>query len=133
MTAHISDERIPNNVDLAGDKRLQRALEQWQPAFLDWWKQMGPEGFQGDDVYLRTAISVEAGGWAHFDYVKMPDYRWGIFLEPKQEGRTIHFGDNIGQPVWDEVPGELRNLLRRGRSTSATTSASRSGTRCRAS
>jgi benzoyl-CoA 2,3-dioxygenase component B len=113
MTAHISDERIPNNVDLAGDKRLQRALEQWQPAFLDWWKQMGPEGFQGDDVYLRTAVSVEAGGWAHFDYVKMPDYRWGIFLEPKQDGRTIHFGDNIGQPVWDEVPGELRNLLRR--------------------
>jgi benzoyl-CoA 2,3-dioxygenase component B len=113
MTAHISDERIPNNVDLSGDKRLQRALEQWQPHFLDWWKQMGPEGFQGDDVYLRTAISVEPGGWAHFDYVKMPDYRWGIFLEPKEEGRTIHFGDHIGQPVWDEVPGELRNLLRR--------------------
>src|SRR5678815_2060477 len=74
---------------------------------------MGPEGFQGDDVYLRTAISVEPGGWAHFDYVKMPDYRWGIFLEPKAEGRAIHFGDHIGQPVWDEVPGELRNLLRR--------------------
>ncbi|HLU67526.1 MAG TPA: benzoyl-CoA 2,3-epoxidase subunit BoxB [Kofleriaceae bacterium] len=111
--SNISDERIPNNVDLSSDKRLQRALEQWQPAFIDWWKQMGPEGFQLDDVYLRTAISVEPGGWAHFDYVKMPDYRWGIFLEPKQEGRTIHFGDNIGQPVWDEVPGELRNLLRR--------------------
>jgi benzoyl-CoA 2,3-epoxidase subunit B len=113
MTAHISDERIPNNVDLADDKRLQRALEQWQPHFLEWWKQMGPEGFQGDDVYLRTAVSVEPGGWAHFDYVKMPDYRWGIFLEPKEAGRTIHFGDHIGQPVWDEVPGELRNLLRR--------------------
>ena len=28
-------------------------------------------------------ISVETDGWAHFDYVKMPDYRWGIFLEPK--------------------------------------------------
>src|SRR5688500_644686 len=113
MISPLSDERIPNNVDLSSDKRLQRALEQWQPAFIEWWKQMGPEGFQGDDVYLRTAVSVEPGGWAHFDYVKMPDYRWGIFLEPKQEGRTIHFGDNIGQPVWDEVPGELRNLLRR--------------------
>jgi len=64
-------------------------------------------------VYLRTAISVEAGGWAHFDYVKMPDYRWGIFLEPHQEGRTIGFGDVEGQPVWDEVPGEHRNSLRR--------------------
>ena len=26
----ISTERIPNNVDLAGNKRLQRALEHWQ-------------------------------------------------------------------------------------------------------
>ena len=111
--SHISDERIPNNVDLSSDKRLQRALEQWQPHFIDWWKQMGPAGFQENDIYLRTAISVEAGGWAHFDYVKMPDYRWGIFLEPKQEGRLHHFGDHIGQPVWDEVPGELRNILRR--------------------
>jgi benzoyl-CoA 2,3-dioxygenase component B len=111
--AHISDEKIPNNVDLASDRRLQRALEQWQPKFLDWWMEMGPEGFQAGDIYLRTAISVDPGGWAHFDYVKMPDYRWGIFLEPRQESRTHHFGDFMGQPVWDEVPGEFRNLLRR--------------------
>jgi len=39
-------ERIPNNVDLSSDKRLQRALEKWQPAFLDWWQTMGPEGWQ---------------------------------------------------------------------------------------
>ncbi len=110
---NFNDEKIPNNVNLSGDRRLQRALEAWQPHFLDWWKQMGPEGFQTKDVYLRTAISVQADGWAHFDYVKMPDYRWGIFLEPKQEGRTHGFGDNMGQPVWDEVPGEFRNLLRR--------------------
>ena len=111
--SNLNDEKIPNNVNLAGDRRLQRALEAWQPQFLDWWKQMGPEGFQAKDVYLRTAVSVEANGWAHFDYVKMPDYRWGIFLEPKQEGRTHGFGDHYGQPVWDEVPGEFRNLLRR--------------------
>jgi benzoyl-CoA 2,3-epoxidase subunit B len=111
--AHISDEKIPNNVDLSSDRRLQRALEQWQPKFLDWWMEMGPEGYQAGDIYLRTAISVDPGGWAHFDYVKMPDYRWGIFLEPRQEGRTHHFGDFMGQPVWDEVPGEFRNLLRR--------------------
>ena len=111
--AFISDEKIPNNVNLADDRRLQRALEKWQPGFIDWWKEMGPEGFQTDDVYLRTAISVESGGWAHFDHVKMPDYRWGIFLEPKQEGSLINFGDHKGKPVWDEVPGEYRNLLRR--------------------
>lgn len=111
--AFISDEKIPNNVDLSSDRRLQRALEKWQPHFRQWWLEMGPEGLQEEDIYLRTAISVEAGGWAHFDYVKMPEYRWGIFLEPKQQGRTHHFGDFIGQPVWDEVPGEFRNLLRR--------------------
>ena len=41
------------------------------------------------DVYLRTAISVEQGGWAHFDYVKMPDYRWGIFLNPGETDRVV--------------------------------------------
>ncbi len=106
-------ESIPNNVDLSSDRRLQRALEQWQPNFLSWWGEVGPEGWQAHDIYLRTAISVEAGGWAHFDYVKMPDYRWGIFLEPKASGKQIGFGDVQGQPVWDEVPGEHRNSLRR--------------------
>lgn len=106
-------EKIPNNVNLAADKRLQRALEQWLPNYLAWWREMGPEGFQADEVYLRTAISVESDGWAQFGYVKMPDYRWGIFLEPLQPGRTIGFGDHYGQPVWQEVPGEYRNTLRR--------------------
>jgi len=107
------DEKIPNNVDLSTDKRLQRALEKWQPNYINWWKEMGPLGHQADDVYLRTAISVESGGWANFGHVKMPDYRWGIFLEPRKEGKTIGFGDNMGKPVWDEVPGEFRNALRR--------------------
>ena len=34
-------EKIPNNVDLASNKSLQRALERWQPAYLDWWGEMG--------------------------------------------------------------------------------------------
>src|SRR5258706_6111988 len=106
------NEKIPNNVNLSSDRKLQRALEQWLPNYLSWWQEVGPEGFQGDDIYLRTAVSVETDGWAHFDYVKMPDYRWGIFLEPKRD-RVHHFGDNMGQPVWDEVPGEFRNMLRR--------------------
>jgi len=105
-------ESIPNNVDLSSDRRLQRALEQWQPNFLSWWKEVGPDGFQAHQIYLRTAISVETDGWAHFDYVRMPEYRWGIFLEPKSD-RKIRFGDNLGQPVWEEVPGEHRNALRR--------------------
>ncbi len=107
------DEKIPNNVGLSDDKKLQRALEQWQPDFLKWWMDMGPEGFQAAQVYLRTAVGVDAEGWAHYDYVKMPDYRWGIFLAPAVSDRKIGFGDNIGQPVWTDVPGEHRNTLRR--------------------
>jgi benzoyl-CoA 2,3-dioxygenase component B len=106
-------EKIPNNVDLAGDKALQRALEHWQPGFLGWWQEMGPEGSTNFDVYLRTAVSVEPSGWAQFGYVKMPDYRWGIFLNPKQEGRKIHFGDHVGEDAWQDVPGEHRANLRR--------------------
>ena len=51
---------IPNNVDLSSDRRLQRALENWQPRFLDWWKDMGPDGTSAFDVYLRTAVSTAA-------------------------------------------------------------------------
>ncbi len=106
--------KIPNNVDLAQDKRLLRALEQWQPNYLDWWKEMGPDGFQEKDVWLRTAVSVDAEGWAHFDYVKMPDYRWGIFLaDPDAGPHASASATAMGQPVWQEVPGEHRNTLRR--------------------
>ncbi|MGH9908796.1 MAG: benzoyl-CoA 2,3-epoxidase subunit BoxB, partial [Pyrinomonadaceae bacterium] len=100
-------------VNLAQDKKLQRALEKWLPNYLDWWREMGPEGFQDKDVYLRTAISVEPDGWANFDYIKMPDYRWGIFLKPAEADAKIGFGDNFGQPAYQEVPGEFRNSLRR--------------------
>jgi benzoyl-CoA 2,3-dioxygenase component B len=106
-------QKIPNNVGLSSDKSLQRALEHWQPEFLNWWGAMGPDGSHGFDVYLRTAISVNVGGWTHYDYVKMPDYRWGIFLNAAEPGRTIGFGDHKGEPVWQEVPGEYRSNLRR--------------------
>ncbi len=106
-------ERIPNNVDLAGNRRLQRALEEWQPKFLDWWMEMGPLGYQANEVYLRTAVSVDAQGWAQFGYVKMPDYRWGIFLAEPEPDRRINFGDHKGSAAWQEVPGEYRGVLRR--------------------
>jgi benzoyl-CoA 2,3-dioxygenase component B len=106
-------QRIPNNVDLASDKRLQRALEEWQPNYIEWWKSMGPTDFNMNDVYLRTAVSVDADGWAHYGFVKMPEYRWGIFLEPQQAGRKIGFGDHMGEDAWQQVPGEYRNWLRR--------------------
>ncbi len=113
MSSVANNEKIPNNVDLASDKKLQRALEAWQPKFIDWWKEMGPEGFQADDVYLRTAVSVDSDGWAQYDFVKMPDYRWGIFLADPIADRKIGFGDFMGQDAWQTIPGEFRNVLRR--------------------
>jgi len=105
--------KIPNNVDLAGDRRLQRALEQWQPKFIRWWEELGPSAFQRNSVYLRTAVDVGQDGWANFGHVEMPDYRWGIFLADAERDRTIAFGDHMGEPVWHEVPGEYRSDLRR--------------------
>jgi len=106
-------EKIPNNIDLGRDRVLQRALEHWQPAYLNWWNDVGPNESHGYDVYLRTAISVEPDGWAQFGYVRMPEYRWGIFLQPRDESRLVNFGTHKGQPAWQEVPGEYRSTLRR--------------------
>ena len=106
-------DRIPNNVNLHENRRLLRALETWQPNYLKWWHEAGPADFQADQIYLRTAISVDAKGWANFDYVKMPDYKWGIFLALPEQDRIIPCGDSFGQPAWQEVPGEFRNALRR--------------------
>ena len=113
MSSINYSERIPNNVDLANDRTLQRALEQWQPRFLDWWREMGPHDFAAADVYLRTAVGVDAQGWANYGTVKMPDYRWGIFLADPIADRTVGFGDFYGKPAWQQVPGEFRSQFRR--------------------
>ena len=105
--------KIPNNINLADDRRLQRALEKWQPGYQSWWRELGPAESQTLEVYLRTAISVEPGGWANYGYVRMPDYRWGIFLAPPEAGRLVNFGMHRGDPAWQEVPGEYRADLRR--------------------
>lgn len=107
------DDLIPNNVDLSADPKVKRALEKWHPGYIDWWKEAGPEGYQDAEVYLRTAVGVDPKGWAKFGFVKMPEYRWGILLAPKVEDRRIAFGRHKGEPVWQEVPGEYRSMLRR--------------------
>jgi len=106
-------ERIPNNVGLSTDRTLQRALEHWQPGFRAWWHEMGPSDFELNDVYLRTAMGVDAQGWASYGTLKMPEYRWGIFLADAQAGRTIGFGEHAGAAVWQQVPGELRSTFLR--------------------
>ncbi|HEY3908379.1 MAG TPA: benzoyl-CoA 2,3-epoxidase subunit BoxB [Stellaceae bacterium] len=106
-------EQIPNNVELDDNRALQRALEHWQPRFLDWWREMGPCGSQNTEVYLRTATAVDAEGWARYGMVRMPEYRWGIFLADPVPDRRIGFGDALGEKVWQQVPGEHRASLRR--------------------
>jgi benzoyl-CoA 2,3-dioxygenase component B len=105
-------EKIPNNVDLHEDRRLQRALESWQPNFMNWWDAMGPT-LPTEDVYLRTAVNVGREGWAHFGHVAMRDYRWGIFLAERDRDRRIAFGEHKGEPAWQKVPGEYRAELQR--------------------
>ena len=65
------------------------------------------------EVYLRTATAVDDSGWATYGHVRMPEYRWGIFLADPVPDRRIGFGDAIGEPVWQQVPGEHRSSLRR--------------------
>ena len=113
MSAINYTDKIPNNVNLSEDKTLQRELEHWQPNYINWWKDMGPEGSNDYDVYLRTAVSVDPQGWANFGHVKMPDYRWGIFMNQREEGRTVNFGEHKGEAAWQDVPGEHRANLRR--------------------
>ncbi len=107
------DTLIPNNVGLSNDRRVLKALEKWHPGYINWWNDLIPDNFQKSLVYLRTAVSVDPKGWAKFDYVKMPEYRWGILLAPQVEGRTIPCGEHYGEPAWQEVPGEYRAMLRR--------------------
>ncbi len=113
-TMNVSyDTLIPNNVGLSTDKRVLKALEKWHPGYINWWNDLIPERFQLSEVYLRTAVSVDPKGWAKFGYVKMPDYRWGVLLAPQVEDRRIPCGEHAGEPAWQEVPGEYRNLMKR--------------------
>lgn len=113
MTSIDYTHRIPNNVDLAEDRKLTRALESWMPAFETWWKDMGPQGFDMADVYLRTAVNTNIHRESAWGHCKLEDYRWGIFLTDPEPDRRISHGEFKGQPVWQDVPGEFRNPLRR--------------------
>ena len=107
------DTRIPNNIGLSQDRKVLKALEKWHPGYIDWWNKLIPRNFQESMIYLRTAVSVDPKGWAKFDYVKMPEYRWGILLAPQVEDRVVPMGEHKGKKAWQEVPGEYRNMLKR--------------------
>src|ERR1700759_2963654 len=94
--------KIPNNVGLAEDQRVLRALEQWHPGYIDWWMTMGPEGFQASDVYLRTAGSIDPKVGEKCDYGKMPEYRGAILPPAHKKDRKIGSGRHKGEGVWQE-------------------------------
>src|SRR5437868_6587785 len=85
----ISAERIPNNVGLSSNKRLQRALEHWQPKYIQWWRDMGPQGFQDyHQVYVRTAVSVDPQRWLGQRCPSLYDLR-NLFQVNVEEGRHL--------------------------------------------
>lgn len=104
---------IPNNVGLANDEPLRRTLAAWMPGYRAWWRTMTPPEFQGHEILLRTATSADRDDWGHYDFVRLPDYQWGVFLAPAEAGRVIGFGDHRGQPVWQDVPPPHLELVRR--------------------
>jgi len=69
---------------------------------------------------------VDAQGWAHYGTVKMPDYRWGIFLADPIADRSIGFGDSFGQPVWQQSPANSARSSAASSSPRATPSPLRS-------
>src|SRR3982074_3816485 len=107
--------KIPNNVNLTEDRQVLKALEGWHPGYLDWWNDMGPEGFQDSLVYLRTAVSVDPKGWAKIGSVRLPAYRWHILLAPQDESPQGSFGRPSGGPAGQEIPGKLRAKAHRER------------------
>ena len=111
MTNVDLSAKIPNNVNLQDDKKLQRALERWQPRFMEWWLEAGPNDFKLDDIYLRTAVGVGQGGWANFDYVGGPAGPWVTPETHRLTERFKFFNRFAGGPeTWKRKP--LQTLAR---------------------
>ncbi len=88
--------QIPNNVGLTEDARvLQGAGDLASRLPRAGGRRHGAGRLQESLVYLRTAVSVDPKGWAKFDYVRMPEYRWGVLLAPQEEGRKVRFGRHL--------------------------------------
>ena len=105
--------RVPNNVGLAEKPELRRSLEWFDLEFRKWWFDCGPAGIRDNEVYLRTPVGVDAGGWARYGFMPLSQYRWGVFQAPATPGRVALFGAVAGQPVWQTLPQEHRNYVRK--------------------
>jgi benzoyl-CoA 2,3-dioxygenase component B len=104
---------VPNNVGLAEKPGLRKSLEWFDAEFRKWWFDCGPAGIRDNEVYLRTPVSVDPGGWARYGFVPLSQYRWGVFQAPAKPGRVALFGAIAGQPVWQALPPEHRDYIRK--------------------
>ena len=104
---------IPNNVGLAEKPELKSSFDWFGAEFRKWWFECGPVGIRDNEVYLRTPTGVDAGGWAQYGFVPMSQYRWGVFQAHAKPGRLALFGDVAGRPVWQALPQEHRDYVRK--------------------
>ena len=104
-------DAIPNNIGLADRPRLRSVLQQFRADYLDWWREAGPQGFDAAHAYLRMPTGVDARGWANYRYVKLSDYRWGIYQAEPLAGKPAAFGRPAGRPLLDAVPAEFRDTM----------------------
>ncbi len=102
---------IPNNVGLEDRPALARTLAQFKGDYMKWWRECGPQGFDAADCYLRMPVAADARGWASYEYVKLPEFRWGVFQADRVEDRPALFGRLAGQPKLADVPGEFRATM----------------------
>lgn len=98
---------IPNNIGLSGKPRLAETLARFRQDFLGWWREAGPEGFDFAQVYLRTPTGIDSRGWASYGYVRLPEYRWGVYQAEPGRDRRASFGALAGKPKVDRVPAEI--------------------------
>src|ERR1035438_2533097 len=79
---------VPNNVGLAEKPGLRKSLEWFDAEFRKWWFDCGPASIRDHEVYLRPPARVEPG-------------------------RVALFGAIAGQPVWQALPPEHRDYIRK--------------------
>ncbi len=101
---------IPNNVGLDERPALAKTLAQFKTDYMKWWRECGPQGFDAADCYLRMPVAADARGWASYEYVKLADFRWGVF-QAERTTRPALFGRPAGSPKLEEVPGEFRATM----------------------
>ncbi len=102
-------ERIPNNVSLAENRRLLRALEEWQPQVPRLVARHGARRLPGQG---RLPAHRDQRGRPGLGALRLREDA-GLplgHLPRRAGGRTarIAFGEHKGTPAWQDVPGEYR-------------------------